>query len=106
MKQITLAEASFEAYRKLTRREQFLADMQRVVVECREIFAGLLAINVDTSTSTTTPLDAYERYAATLKQRMQRLRRLFAPTSALRARLTQFVGQHLEHGDRDERIDE
>ena len=31
MKQITLAEASFEAYRKLTRREQFLADMQRVV---------------------------------------------------------------------------
>ena len=82
------------------------ADMQRVVVECREIFAGLLAINVDTSTSTTTPLDAYERYAATLQQRMQRLRRLFAPTSALRARLTQFVGQHLEHGDRDERIDE
>ena len=31
MKQITLAEASFEAYRKVTRREQFLADMQRVV---------------------------------------------------------------------------
>jgi transposase, IS5 family len=31
MKQITLAEASFDAYRKVTRREQFLADMQRVV---------------------------------------------------------------------------
>lgn len=31
MKQISLAEAGFEAYRKVTRREQFLADMQRVV---------------------------------------------------------------------------
>jgi transposase, IS5 family len=31
MKQITLAEAGFEAYRKTTRREQFLADMERVV---------------------------------------------------------------------------
>lgn len=31
MKQVTLAEASFEAHRKVTRREQFLADMQRVV---------------------------------------------------------------------------
>lgn len=31
MKQITLAEAGFEAYRKVTRREQFLDDMQRVV---------------------------------------------------------------------------
>ena len=31
MKQITLAEGGFDAYRKVTRREQFLADMQRVV---------------------------------------------------------------------------
>ena len=31
MKQISLAEAGCEAYRKVTRREQFLADMQRVV---------------------------------------------------------------------------
>jgi transposase, IS5 family len=31
MKQISLAEGSFEAYGKATRREQFLADMQRVV---------------------------------------------------------------------------
>jgi hypothetical protein len=31
MKQISLAEGRFEAYGKTTRREQFLADMQRVV---------------------------------------------------------------------------
>lgn len=31
MKQITLAQASFEPYRKTTRREQFLDEMQRVV---------------------------------------------------------------------------
>ena len=31
MKQITLAQASFEPYRKATRREQFLEEMQRVV---------------------------------------------------------------------------
>jgi transposase, IS5 family len=31
VKQITLAEGGFETYRKVTRREQFLADMERVV---------------------------------------------------------------------------
>ena len=31
MRQITLATGTFETYRKLTRRERFLADMEKVV---------------------------------------------------------------------------